>query len=315
MVTVRQLVKGALFGAADFSRFRPIALEEPQSEVGVWLHGLGPARDVTASNLVASASPVTIGIGMEAPLDVAALRRSPVSLKFRERGRGRRVLGEIGLSLAQVIPAGGRQLCLFTARDCANFCLCRPWLWSRYAYYAWRRRSAGNPPGTRTTLAEERSLFVFYICPRPVHLASVSDGTAFNMIPLDLMGQVAGEHLGLTVQSTSSVVPLVGRSRRIALSSVPAEHTSVAYDMGRNHREPSIEAAGLPFPLAASKAFGLPVPDFALRVREFEVEAARTIGGYTLFLARLVEDERRGEGPQFFLVHGFCKRPAAGSPA
>jgi hypothetical protein len=36
MVTVRQLVKGALFGAADFSRFRPIALESlnPKSACG-----------------------------------------------------------------------------------------------------------------------------------------------------------------------------------------------------------------------------------------------------------------------------------------
>lgn len=314
--TLRTAAKRALFGAALFSRFRPVALSDPQAEVSVWLHGLGAPRDVTATNLIASANPLTIGLGMKEPYDEALLRRARPLLYFCECRAGGQLLGKITLSPVGVVPAGTLQLCLFTTTGCANLCVPRVWLWSRYAYYAWKRRgakAAGHLAETSTTSAEERCLMVFYICPRPVMLASVSDGKAFNLVPLDLMGTVGAEHLAFSVHTTSAIVPLIERSGRIALSSVPAAQTAEAYGLGRNHNRPGIDLAQVHFPLVASKAFGLQVPQFALRVREFDIESARTLGSYTLFIARRVEDEHRQDGPQFFLVHGFYKRLAGDS--
>lgn len=307
MASVRRAVKRVLFGSAEFSRFRPVALAEPQTEVGVWLRGLGQALDVTERSVIASANPVTVGIGMARGLDPAAPGR-PLSLELRERGPRGRVLGEIELTLWRMLPAGDLELGLFRTPRCTNYSLPRPWLWSRYAYYAWKRRrqkQLGSSPDTAISSSDERCLFVFYICPRPVMVATVGGAAGVNLVPLDLLGPVGSAHTAFTIRNTSAIVPIIEQSRRIALSSVPKEHIAVAYELGRNHRAAAIEPAALPFPVVLSKAFSLPVPDFALRVREFEVERLQAIGDYTLFLGRLVEDERRREGLQFFLVHGF----------
>jgi hypothetical protein len=36
-----------------------------------------------------------------------------------------------------------------------------------------------------------------------------------------------------------------------------------------------------------------------------EIEAVRQLGSHTLFIARIVRDERRSDNPQFFMIHGL----------
>jgi hypothetical protein len=55
----------------------------------------------------------------------------------------------------------------------------------------------------------------------------------------------------------------------------------------------------------ASPNLGLPTPDFALRVREIQVEGAHKVGSHTLFIARIVHDDRWAHGPEMFVVHGI----------
>jgi hypothetical protein len=40
------------------------------------------------------------------------------------------------------------------------------------------------------TLREVHSMSVFYICPRPVVLATVAEGNAGNVFPMNLMGAI-----------------------------------------------------------------------------------------------------------------------------
>lgn len=86
--TARQALKRVLFGSTSFSQYCPIGMRDPQSEVSVWLHGLGAPRDVTCSNVVAAARPFTVGIGLEGEGNAAAIRQSRPSLKFNEREGG-----------------------------------------------------------------------------------------------------------------------------------------------------------------------------------------------------------------------------------
>jgi len=305
---VRQALKWLLFGSASFSQFCPIGLRDPQSEISVWLHGLGAPHDVTYSNVVAAARPFTVGIGLEGEWDAAAIRRRGPSLKFNERDGVKRLLGEIRLRLIDAIPVGDRQLFLFDAQDSRNYCVPRAWLWMRYLYYAyqrWRSTKRPNALEIRMTARDVHCLLVFYICPRPVVLVSVVDGRLANIFPMDLIGPIGPHHFSLALHSTSTAVPLMERSRRIALSSVPVEQTSVAYQLGKNHKEACVDRDDLPFATMTSPAFGLPIPEFSLRVRELQIEAVLTVGGYKLFLANTIEDQSSADGLQFFLAHGF----------
>jgi hypothetical protein len=113
-------------------------------------------------------------------------------------------------------------------------------------------------------------------------------------------------------------VPLIERSRRVALSSVPVEAIPLAYQLGRNHRKASVDWASLPFSLTKSAAFGLPVPTFSPRVRELEVVQSRNMGSHRLFICKLVAEHGIADGLQFFQAHAFYeewRRQAIALPA
>jgi hypothetical protein len=54
-----------------------------------------------------------------------------------------------------------------------------------------------------------------------------------------------------------------------------------------------------------SAKFNIPVPEFALRIREMEVETVRKIGSHTFFVARVVSDERFSDAEELHAIHGF----------
>jgi len=310
----RQALKWLLFGSASVRQYCPVGLRDPQSEVSVWLHGLGAPRDVTHSNVVASARPLALGIGLEKELDLETVRRARPSLKFCEQQGEHRLLGEIGLRPTEAISLEDGQLVVFEPHQCKNYCVPRPRLWARYLYIAYRQRRSRNrsqAPELQIPAAHLHCLFVFYICPRPVVLVTVADADLVNIVPMDLIGPITTRCFSLALHSTSTAAPLMVGSRRVALSDVPSERAAVAYQLGRNHKVPCADVDHLPFATTSSARFRLPVPSFALRVREMVIESVRPMGGYTLFLASAVEDHRLADGPQFFLVHGFYQRLVA----
>jgi flavin reductase (DIM6/NTAB) family NADH-FMN oxidoreductase RutF len=281
-------LKWFVFGSANLRQQCAIGLRDPQTEVSVWLCGLGAPRDVTYNHVMAAARPLTLGIGFESQRDAAIIRRSRPSLQFRERRGEQRVLGEISLQPTEAIPVRGEYLHLFETRSYRNYCLPGFRLWALYLFYEYRRWRAGrrtDASGFRMVVRELHTVFVFYICPRPVVLVSVTDGNFANIFPMDLIGPIGTRHFSLALHRTSTAVPLIENSRRVALSNVPVEQTAVAYELGKNHKKPSVDWADVPFATTLSATFRLPVPRFSLRVREMRIEAVRDLGSHKLFLA------------------------------
>jgi flavin reductase (DIM6/NTAB) family NADH-FMN oxidoreductase RutF len=300
--------KRAVFGSANLHQQCAVGLRDPQSEVAVWLKAPGFCRDVTQRHLMAAAHPLTLGVGIEEGRDLRAIKRSGVALEFRERAKSQRLLGTVNLQWLEAVPFEGGGLHLFQVRSSRNYCLPQGWLWTHYAYYAWQRRRARwrtGAPAVEVLASELRSVIVLYICPRPVVLVSVKDGDAANIFPMDLIGAVGPQHFALGLHNTSAPLPLLDRSRRIALSSVPLEQKAWAYDLGKNHKRTSIDWAGVPFASTSSPTFGILVPRFSTRVREMQIETARDLGSHKLLLARVVQDQRCAEAPELFLIHGI----------
>ena len=169
-----------------------------------------------------------------------------------------------------------------------------------------RRVAKGpSPPETKMITRELFALSTFYICPRPVVLVSVVDGNAGNIFPMDLIGPIGGQHFTLALHGTSTAVSLMERSRKVALSGVPVEQISIAYALGKNHKKTDFHWNQVPFDLTTSQAFGLPIPEFALAVREMEVEEVRALGSHKLFICRTRVNQPRTQGSQLWFVHGF----------
>ena len=100
----RGVLKRLDFGSATYPDQCAIGLTYPQSEVSVWLRGLGPPREVTGSNVVACARPFTIGVFLEGWPDASALGSTLPSLEFRPQSPQNRLLGNIRLRSAGAIP-------------------------------------------------------------------------------------------------------------------------------------------------------------------------------------------------------------------
>jgi flavin reductase (DIM6/NTAB) family NADH-FMN oxidoreductase RutF len=300
--------RSVVFGSPNLHQQCPVGLRDPQSEVCVWLHGFGAPRDVTHGHVMAAARPLTVGIGSLNTIDSERIRQCQPSLEFREQSGENKLLGRIDLRWKETIPLATEQLCLFETIGCRNYCLPKAQLWARYAHHAYQNWRASRRYGSASVpipRQQQHSLFVFYICPRPVALVTVVEGDLVNIFPMDLIGPIGSQHFSLALHDTSTAIPSLERSRRIALSSVPANQISVAYELGPNHRKPCVELDRIPFATSPSTVFGLPVPRFALRVREMLVEAVRDMGSHKLFLARMVGDEHWSDGPQLFFVHGI----------
>jgi flavin reductase (DIM6/NTAB) family NADH-FMN oxidoreductase RutF len=298
----RALKRGA-FGDSQLPRQFTVGMRDPQPEIAVWLRGLDKPYDVTNRHVMACVEPLTLGVVFEPEWEVPAADNQ-LSLRFVERDGQHRLLGEIRLrGPGTPTPRGG--LRLFGIRGSSNYCLSRPQLWLHYLHLAYTRRRFNNNPEIQITAREAHTMIVFFICPRPVVLVSVLNGDAGNVFPMNLMGPVGEGLFAFALNSTRHAAPIVGRAGRLAISNVPLEQAQLAKKLGRNHMKDSIDMAQLPFDSRPSPAFRFPVPEFAVRVREMEIEFHQRLGSHTFFIGRVVQDERISDSLEFFYVHGI----------
>jgi flavin reductase (DIM6/NTAB) family NADH-FMN oxidoreductase RutF len=299
-------IRSTFLGDSDLPQQCAVGLRGPQTEIRVELHGLGAPRDVTGRHMIACASPFTIGVGLEAESSMEVADASSLWLKFFERAGDQRLLAEIELRLSSSVPAGSQELFLFEVGRIENYCLPRPQLWAHYLFLALVRARGKKKPGEIPMVARGvHAGIACFTCPRPVVLVSVSDGDGGNMFPMNLMGPVGDGWFAFSLNSTRQASPLVQRVGRVALSDLPFDQSDRARELRGNHKRESIRWHELPFPTRTSAAFGIPVPDFGLRVREMEIEAVRRLGSHTVFVARIVHEERCSDGLQFFMIHGI----------
>ena len=302
----RSALKEVLFGPWELRHQCTLGLHDPQSDVTVWLHGLDAPRNVTYNHLMACGAPFTICIGFDQAEDTLTKEAVGLSLKFHESSGNQQLLGEISLRFTSSLHIGSRVLCFFQAATYQNYCLPRRYLWTRSL-----RETLGRHPTRKGDVAitahESRAMAVFYICPRPVVLVSVAEGQGGNMFPMNVMGSVGNGYFAFGLNSTRSAAPLVERAGRVVLSSIPFEQASTASGLRGNHRKPSIDWTQLPFTTTRPDGIEVPVPEFALRIREMHIEAVHRLGSHTLFVAKTNRDQRLSDGPQFFVAHGLYR--------
>jgi flavin reductase (DIM6/NTAB) family NADH-FMN oxidoreductase RutF len=300
---IYRALKRAAFGDSQLPRQFTVGMHDPQSEITVWLQGLDRPCDVTNRHVMACVEPLTIGIVFDPRWGLPAAE-DQLSLQFVEREGEHRLLGEIRLR-GKGEPGPGAGLRMFGTRGSSNYCLSRPLLWLHYAHLAYTRWRFNNNPEIQITARQAHTLVVFFICPRPVVLVSAVDGETGNIFPMNLMGPVGDGLFAFSLNSTRHAAPIVERAGRLAISNVPVDQAQLAKKLGRNHLKDSVDMTDLPFPSRPSAAFRFPVPAFAVRVREMEIEYHKRLGSHTFFIARMVHDERLSASPEFFYVHGI----------
>jgi flavin reductase (DIM6/NTAB) family NADH-FMN oxidoreductase RutF len=299
----RKTLKRVVLGNADLPEQCTVAMTDPQSEVAVWLHGLGAPLNVTERHAIVCAAPPIVAIRLDGARQIGP--GATLLLKFHDRGGDGVMLGQLELQSSGVIETGGGDLCLLEVRSSQNYCLPRLRIWCHSLFHAWLRARSKRITDVAMTARAAAAMTVLFICPRPVVLVSLTFGDSGNIFPMNLMGSFGDGYFGFGLNSRRLASSLVERAGRIAISGIPVGEAPVAHQLGKNHRREAMDWSELPFRVTPSPALGIPVPFFASRVREMEIEAVRKLGSHTLFVARIVHDGRRSEGPQFFMIHGL----------
>jgi flavin reductase (DIM6/NTAB) family NADH-FMN oxidoreductase RutF len=303
----RKAIARIVFGDAYLPQAFSIGLPDPQTEVAVWLCGMDEPIDVTDRHSMACADPFTVCIGFDDGEAPDKSSTPQLSLRFCEPNGRKQVLAEIGLDVesATVIPSADTKLVLFRARHSKNYCLPRRHLFAhycRYRYSLWRKPDV---PGRMMSFLERRAAMVMFICPHPVVLLSLCNEGGGNIFPMNIMGNLGGGYFALALKESRLAAHLVERAGRVAISNVPLSHTSTAFKLGVNHRKQSISWNELPFQTRLSSTFSIPVPAFAHRVREMEIDTVHRLGSHLFFVARVVSDESSPEPEGLCIVHGF----------
>jgi flavin reductase (DIM6/NTAB) family NADH-FMN oxidoreductase RutF len=301
----RRALKKIAFGDTLLPQEFTIGLGGPQSEIAVWLHGLGAPRDVTHRHSTACSAPFVICVAFEEGHLPNEKELKQLSLKFCERNGHGRVLGEIGLKLATGILPAGSELLFFEARSSVNYCLPKMRLGIHYLRHAYSAMGKVDTSGMKMSFLERRAAIVSFIRPHPTSLVSLEDEMGGNIFIMNLMGELGGGRFAFGLKDSRKPAHLVERAGRIAVSGVPFRQGQVALRFAANHFKQSIEWDQLPFATKRSTIFNIPVPDFALRVREMEVETIRKIGSHTFFVAKVVSDERFYDDAELHAIHGF----------
>ena len=301
----RKAFQRILFGDTLIPQEFFLGLPDPQAEVAIWLHGMGVPVDVTFRHSMACAAPFTICISLEGegPFDKEDLNR--LSLVFCERCGHKRPLGEIALKSPAILTMGKLTLALFEARGSKNWCLSNTRLWTHYLYHASSERRKVDTSEMKMSFLEKRAAMVMFIRPHPVSLVSSVGEAGGNIFPMNIMGDLGDGYIGFALKDCRRAAHLVEDTGRVAVSSLPLSQAQLAYRLAVNHTKDSIEWEQLPFATMPSSSFHIPVPVFAQRVRELEVEGVHPIGSHTFFVARIVSDEVFSRAPGLCVIHGF----------
>ena len=294
-----------MFGDTLLPQEFTVGMLEPHAEIAVWLHGLGAPIDVTSRHSTACSEPfrVCIAFREDEILSEEALAR--MSLRFCERQGRRRTLGEIALHPKETIAVPGLQIRLFAARSAANYCLPAARLSAHYLLQAYSLRHKPNTSGMTMSFLERRAAMVTFIRPHPVFLGSVVVGDGGNIFPMNLVGELGHGYIAFALKDSRRAAHLAEQTGRLAISNVPIAQAPLAFRLAVNHCKDSIDWEDLPFGTVKSPTFNIPVPQFAPRVRELQVERVHPIGSHTLFIAKVVHDERLSSAPELCVIHGF----------
>jgi len=233
------------------------------------LLGCGEVRaDVSDDWALIGWDPVRVVVGLDAddPLAAvlvsgarAALTVAP-STRSGARWRGHAAaggpLGHLLLEVEHARVVDGRALRVLRATDAESHLL--------RDHQAWARRSRSR--------AADPAEAVAWACPRPIGLATTTDGTDEHIFPVDLCGALGGGLFAIGLTPDSASVSAVAASPVFVWSTVDASAGRSAHDLRIGHRRQgrgALSADVRHFKRTPER--DLPLPMWALRSTELEV--------------------------------------------
>jgi flavin reductase (DIM6/NTAB) family NADH-FMN oxidoreductase RutF len=195
--------------------------------------------------------------------------------------------------------------CFFEPLRVRNYCFPEMSMYAHLLRHLYRQHRAKKNAAMAMSFLHRRASMVSFIRPHPTVLVSVRGAAGENLVPMNLMGQLGERHFGFALRHDRWPAKIIERTLQLAISNVPLAQAPLAYSYAGHHTVESIRLSDLPFGVRCSARLKLSVPEFAQRVREFEVVRIHKSGIHTFFIARLLHDEVLREAPTLSVIHGY----------
>jgi hypothetical protein len=265
---------------SEYSRLR-FSGEVPDK---VWLEFDGKVVDVSQSHWLLCIEPLVFGVWIGQG-------------KTRD-GVYRLRLGDSALVTVDLIhrveePEG--VLLLLQVRHCQLFQLdpIRRWL----LYYRYYSRD-------KLTYERFKGYVAAYTYPRRVRLVSFREGDHYNIFPMDLLGQAAGNRYVFGLRHTNLTLQRIMHSGKIVVSEVPAAYEDVIYKLGKHHSSHPPAPEELPFEVKCTREFGFYYPAWVHNYKEVRIRETFNMGSHMLLWGDIVRRDEINKGEDHsYLVH------------
>ena len=145
-----------------------------------------------------------------------------------------------------------------------------------------------------------KSYAAAYSYPRRVRVVSFKEGDAYNIFPMDLVGDIPqSNRYVLGLRHTNVTLARIIVTKKLAISEVPCQYKDTIYQLGKHHRGP-MSSPG--FNLIPSKNFGFPIPEWANSYKELRINSTINLGSHMLLWAEEIGQKTLRE-PDGHLFH------------
>ena len=279
------------------------AYADPYQQAIVTLEGLGEPIEVTRNHVVVELLPLLVAMYFPGHGHLAALRQAQLRLCITEVQPAERCLGYVSLQADSVLALPEGEIGLFRTTHVSNFCLSPVRLTLHYWHERLKLLVDRDPRNVfKMPPLDLFCLWMLYCIPKPLGFVSYQEDRQANLFPVDYLGCIASGHYLVSISTARPFIPLIKKSRKLAISTLPLDQSEMIKPLSRHHRVASVDWNEVPLSVTPSKQYGIPTPSNAITVREVEVEQVYDLPAHTLFVTKTTHLEQRHAGLHVCLI-------------
>ncbi len=289
---MKKLLRNILFGSIPVTEYSTITVKGDIQE-RVYLQTGNEQIDVSTTHWLLCLDPVVFGIWFEKKGQAISFN-SGIKYKMCFAGLGNAAdpVAVLDLGFFNIIEEQDGVLLLLKLEAAAIHHL--NFIRTRLIFQRYYKKPAQD-------FYKLKSYAAAYSYPRRVRVVSFKESDAYNIFPMDLVGDIPGSNryvLGL--RHTNVSLARIIATKKLVISEVPYQYKDVIYQLGKHHRG-SMSAPG--FNMIPSERYNFPVPEWVYSYKELRINSTMNLGSHMLLWAEEINERvvKKAEGHLFHI--------------
>jgi hypothetical protein len=155
----------------------------------------------------------------------------------------------------------------------------------------------------RLSFPQFKSLVCSHSYPRRVRVISFREEEAYNIFPMDLLGNIPGRKRWVFgLRHSNHSLPRIIETKKIVVSEASSEYKAMIYQLGKHHQSGPLAMDSLPFHTMQTEVFGFYVPEWVESYQEIALVRTMDLGSHMLLWGETVNNKTL-KSPSLHLFH------------